>query len=96
MSPETYAREIEKVVKTFCREIEEAVAELSQERAQLMLALKTAVETERVRAAWMLEKAADDHESALKEYDPDQKDESAMSRAMADELRRLAARIRVL
>jgi hypothetical protein len=88
--------DLDQAVRTFVREIDAAVEELIRERNRAMERTESSVKAERDRAAWLLERAADEHENAVGEYDEGQRDEKAMSEAMADELRRLAARIRML
>ena len=88
--------DLDQAVRTFVREIDAAIEELIRERNRAMDRIESSVKAERDRAAWLLEKAADEHEAALKEYEEDQKDEIWMSEAMADQLRRLAAQIRKL
>jgi hypothetical protein len=88
--------DLDQAVRTFVREIDAAIEELIRERNRAMDRIESSVKAERDRAAWLLEKAADEHTEALGEYEEDQKDERYMSEAMADQLRRLAAQIRKL
>jgi hypothetical protein len=91
--------DIDQAVRIFCREIDKAIAERVAERDKAMAALESGLKHERERSAWMLDRAADEHEQAIDpqaDEDGNESEENALHRSTADELRRLAARIRMV